>query len=271
MSQPSNIVFVGNIPFELTEEQLSDIFSEVGPVVKFKLVFHHDTGKPRGYGFCEYADIETASSAIRNHRSLGNGTDHDVNSRKLRLDFADPMVLERQFPNEFRARSKGYNTASAAPANKLRIEQINTAIDSLTSEQKIQFLAQMKDLANSDPNRVRLLLNQSPQMAYSLFHTMASLELIDGNIIRSLVGPGIGDYPQMDKLGNLPKPPAPPVPAMPNLPISQTSTYSQPSLFAAQQPQQQYQPPPMQSMTDMQKMMNKYKFFHQISDNRSLT
>ncbi|KAK9711853.1 hypothetical protein K7432_007526 [Basidiobolus ranarum] len=61
----SRVVFVGNIPYDLTEEQLIDIFKEVGPVVSFRLVFDRESGKPRGYGFCEFLDAETASSAPR--------------------------------------------------------------------------------------------------------------------------------------------------------------------------------------------------------------
>ena len=49
-------VFVGNIPYEVTEERLKDIFSAVGPVLSFKLVFDRENGKPRGYGFCEFSD-----------------------------------------------------------------------------------------------------------------------------------------------------------------------------------------------------------------------
>ncbi|KAG0363567.1 hypothetical protein BG005_010765 [Podila minutissima] len=79
----SKVVFVGNIPYEQTEEQLIDIFSEVGPVVSFRLVFERETGKPRGYGFCEYHDERTAASAVRNlsGREIGN--------RSLKVDFAD--------------------------------------------------------------------------------------------------------------------------------------------------------------------------------------
>ncbi|KAF9389571.1 hypothetical protein CPB97_011108 [Podila verticillata] len=79
----SKVVFVGNIPYEQTEEQLIDIFSEVGPVVSFRLVFERETGKPRGYGFCEYLDERTAASAVRNldGREIGN--------RSLKVDFAD--------------------------------------------------------------------------------------------------------------------------------------------------------------------------------------
>ena len=58
-------VFVGNIPYDATEEKLKDIFCEVGPVQSFRLVCDRDTGDPKGYGFCEYKDAETAHSATR--------------------------------------------------------------------------------------------------------------------------------------------------------------------------------------------------------------
>lgn len=61
-------VFVGNIPYDMAEEQVIEIFKEVGPVVGFKLMFDKETGKARGYGFCEFADSETAQSAIRNRK-----------------------------------------------------------------------------------------------------------------------------------------------------------------------------------------------------------
>jgi len=37
-------VFVGNIPYEATEEKLKEIFSEVGPVLSFKVNFYSDVG-----------------------------------------------------------------------------------------------------------------------------------------------------------------------------------------------------------------------------------
>lgn len=41
-------VFVGNIPYEATEEQLKSIFSEIGVVLSFRLVYDRETGKPKG-------------------------------------------------------------------------------------------------------------------------------------------------------------------------------------------------------------------------------
>ncbi|KAK4859400.1 hypothetical protein QYF36_004759 [Acer negundo] len=76
-------VFVGNIPYDATEEQLIEICREVGPVVSFRLVIDRETGKPKGYGFCEYKDEETALSARRNLQGYA------INGRQLRVDFAE--------------------------------------------------------------------------------------------------------------------------------------------------------------------------------------
>ena len=48
-----------------------------------RLVTDRDTGKPKGYGFCEFYDLPTSQSAQRNL----NG--HEVGGRALRVDFAD--------------------------------------------------------------------------------------------------------------------------------------------------------------------------------------
>ena len=51
-------------------------------MISFRLVFDRDSGKPKGYGFCEYQDQETALSAMRNL----NG--YELNGRSLRVDNA---------------------------------------------------------------------------------------------------------------------------------------------------------------------------------------
>ncbi|TYH72706.1 hypothetical protein ES332_D05G273500v1 [Gossypium tomentosum] len=82
-SSQHRCVFVGNIPYDATEEQLIEICREVGPVVSFRLVIDRETGKPKGYGFCEYKDEETALSARRNLQG------YEINGRQLRVDFAE--------------------------------------------------------------------------------------------------------------------------------------------------------------------------------------
>ncbi|KAI8009820.1 Cleavage stimulating factor 64 [Camellia lanceoleosa] len=86
-----NVVAVGNIPYDASEEQLIQICEEVGPIVSFRLVIDRETGKPKGYGFCEYKDEETALSARRNLQG------YDINGRQLRVDFAENDKGDKSF------------------------------------------------------------------------------------------------------------------------------------------------------------------------------
>ena len=47
-----------------------------------RLVYDRESGKPKGYGFCEFQDKETASSAMRNLSG------YELNGRSLRVDSA---------------------------------------------------------------------------------------------------------------------------------------------------------------------------------------
>ncbi|GAB6020256.1 Cleavage stimulation factor subunit 2 [Chamberlinius hualienensis] len=73
-------VYVGNISYGATEDQLRDIFSEVGPVINFRLMYDRQTGRPRGYGFCEFQDAEAPLVAVRNLNGF------ELNGRALRVD-----------------------------------------------------------------------------------------------------------------------------------------------------------------------------------------
>lgn len=59
---PSRVVFVGNIPYGLSEEQITDIFSSAGKVERFRLVYDSETGRPKGFGFADYPDTGMLSS-----------------------------------------------------------------------------------------------------------------------------------------------------------------------------------------------------------------
>ncbi|CAD5178563.1 unnamed protein product [Musa acuminata subsp. malaccensis] len=97
-------VFVGNIPYDATEDQLKQLCEEVGPVVSFRLVYDRETGKPKGYGFCEYKDEETALSARRNLQG------YEINGRQLRVDFAE------NDKNSDRNREQGHGGPGLAPS-----------------------------------------------------------------------------------------------------------------------------------------------------------
>ena len=48
-------IYVGNLPWSATEEQVQSLFADYGPVVSVKLVSDRETGRARGFGFVEMA------------------------------------------------------------------------------------------------------------------------------------------------------------------------------------------------------------------------
>jgi RNA recognition motif-containing protein len=65
--QQSRVVFVGNIPYGLTEEQITEIFSAAGRVINFRLVYDRDSGRPKGFGFAEFPDYGTNTQSTLLH------------------------------------------------------------------------------------------------------------------------------------------------------------------------------------------------------------
>ncbi len=57
-------VYVGNISFKATEDDLRDLFSKSGEVESVKIINDPQTGRPRGFGFVEMANEEDARKAI---------------------------------------------------------------------------------------------------------------------------------------------------------------------------------------------------------------
>ena len=60
----SNKLFVGNLSFDTTENDLQDAFAAHGTVVETNLMMDRTTGRPRGFGFITMSTAEEAQKAI---------------------------------------------------------------------------------------------------------------------------------------------------------------------------------------------------------------
>lgn len=58
-------LYVGNLPFRVTEDELRDLYSPFGKVVYAMISTDRETGRPRGFGFVEFANREDGERAIR--------------------------------------------------------------------------------------------------------------------------------------------------------------------------------------------------------------
>ncbi|HEX9822589.1 MAG TPA: RNA-binding protein [Methylomirabilota bacterium] len=57
-------LFVGNLSFQATEEDLRELFAQAGNVETVRIITDQFTGRPRGFGFVEMATKEEAQKAV---------------------------------------------------------------------------------------------------------------------------------------------------------------------------------------------------------------
>jgi len=263
----SKVVFVGNVPYNMGEEQLIDVFKSVGQVVGFRLVFDRETGKPRGYGFCEFADHETALSAVRNLNNV------DVGGRPLRIDLADsdPFLegkttvrgelidggetraqwRERENAKREREREKEPDSTKdrtpflrnlpqgvPVPPGTSALDMISQTLATMNPTQLVEVLAQFKAFVITHPDQARSLLVAHPQLAYALFQALLLNKIVDPAILQRMLAATNSGHPVPTPA---PTPAPAPAPHLSSLP---------PSISQLQQPavHQPYHgaPPPQQ-------------------------
>ena len=77
-------LYVGNLPFTATADDLREAFSHFGSVTRAQVVSDRDTGRSRGFGFVEMSSKEEGEAAIAKF----NG--NEVNGRSLTVNVAKP-------------------------------------------------------------------------------------------------------------------------------------------------------------------------------------
>ena len=163
-------VFVGNIPYSYEKDDLIKTLSLVGPVKSLEIK-QDDKTNSKGFGFCEYENVEIAASALRNLDKL------DYKGRQLRIgppdkDSGDILSEEENllkkditFIKESNAIKDegGKNNVNNINKNKYNLKNI---LMDLSDEQKFLLLFSMKTMNNKDETQNKddfknLLMNQS--------------------------------------------------------------------------------------------------------------
>lgn len=79
-------LFVGSLAYSVTDDQLSQMFSEAGTVVSAKVIIDRDMNRSKGFGFVEMSSPEEAQNAIK----MLNGK--EIEGRALVVNIARPQV-----------------------------------------------------------------------------------------------------------------------------------------------------------------------------------
>ncbi|MFK7788047.1 MAG: RNA recognition motif domain-containing protein [Phycisphaeraceae bacterium] len=97
-------VYIGNLPYDSTEEQIVELFKPFGEVNRAALVKDRETGRPRGFGFVEMPNEDEARKAIEGL----SGKDYE--GRPLTVNEARNRSAQRNSANLSRSANKDEST-----------------------------------------------------------------------------------------------------------------------------------------------------------------
>ena len=83
-------IFVGNLPFDATDNDLQDLFEQAGAVTSVSILQDRETGRSRGFGFVEMANQADTTKAI----SMFSGK--DFKGRALTVNEARPRAARAE-------------------------------------------------------------------------------------------------------------------------------------------------------------------------------
>ena len=102
-------IFVGNLPFSMTQDGLQNLFSEFGEITQISLITDRMTGRSKGFAFVEFAEESAADAATKKQIT--------VEGRELVINIARPREPRNDsFPRRDNNRSFG----NSRPQNRDR-------------------------------------------------------------------------------------------------------------------------------------------------------
>lgn len=178
------------------------MFSEVGRVIKVRMVNDLDTGKPRGFAFVEFEDPQAALSAIRNM------DDYELNGRKLRVNFSNSSHLETlagQLGMDMKKKDANVNigagNAASASAGGVPSHQsgsssrrgadngthaVSNALKNMSKGEMYDIISKLKQIADTDPDEARKIVSGHPQLPEAILFLMSQLDMIKTPLANAL-------------------------------------------------------------------------------------
>lgn len=234
---------------DMTEEEIIHLLSSAGTVTKFRLMTNPDTGKPKGFGFADFSDADSAASAVRNLN------DHEIQGRKIRVDWPhnnekDSVPQDYSQINTTSDMSGGQPGGPGLPPlppgvdlppNLKCADAISNTLKTLPPPQLLDILSQMKTLTMSDPETAKRLMKEAPQLAYAIFQALVLMNLVDPNVLATVVEQNVQASNAQIPMQAQPQPP----PSLPQQPPPQYGYHAPPQMPNRTVPTpQQYAPPP---------------------------
>lgn len=204
-----------------------------------------ETGKPKGYGFADFADADAAASAVRNLN------DYEIMGRKIRVDWPhnnEKDSIPEDYSDPYQPQPQAQQppqqqNPSSLPPLPPGVEvpphldcpnAISQTLSQLPPNQLLDVLSQMKALAVTDPARATELLRTAPQLAYAIFQALLLMNLVDYSTLGSVVEQASQAAP-VPAAASAPYQPYSTLPSQVSTPPVQSSPFAAPPPAAAPQ------------------------------------
>lgn len=170
----SKVVFVGNLPYDVGEEQIVDVLQTVGPVETFRLLIDKETGRSKGYGFCQFYNSEAASCAIRNL----NGT--VLFGRTIRIGHSDmtSVFSENRQGNVSILSSKKNSVLLNINTEVLTRDTVCTFLSTMSREKKIELLSSVREMFQRTSFEAKSFLKKNIPFCYVLMECLIQLDIV---------------------------------------------------------------------------------------------
>ncbi len=90
MEEQKNKLYVGNLPYTISDEQLGEVFAAIGEVEEAKVITDKFSGRSKGFGFVTMKDEKEAEKAVKEMN------DKEIEGRKVVVNVARPMRERRE-------------------------------------------------------------------------------------------------------------------------------------------------------------------------------
>lgn len=207
----SRCVFVGNIPYDASEQSILDFFSSVAgnDGCNLRMVYDKATGQPKGYGFIEFPASSQAQSAIRN-------LDGKIfRGRSISVHEAEDNSVRKERSSKRRTREPTFLRAK---------DEVFKVVKDLQQPSKVDILNEIRELIRKQEQGARNLLMENPQLAQALLLMQLDFDMCSKKELAKVVEPVL-DSP---KVQLLPQPPVNPMGLPIILPPHRPSRFSLP-------------------------------------------
>ncbi len=94
-------LYVGNLSYNVSEDELRELFSQAGEIKEVTLILDRDTRRPKGFGFVEFMTQADAEKAIQMFN------EHELDGRRITVNMARPREDRGGGGGGFRGGSRG--------------------------------------------------------------------------------------------------------------------------------------------------------------------